>query len=149
MLIRAGVIVGAVVFCSAAVAQEFKGPPWFSAERCSPQDSDAADKDLDRLTSWNAIYRTFRLYRQCDDGGTAEGYSDRITILLTEHWPEVVALARLAKNNPEFERFVRWHIDGLMSPEQGKIIIDNARNRCPAGTKQLCKRLEAAARNPQ
>jgi len=132
----------------AALAQEFKGPPWFSAARCSRQDAEAADRDTDRLTSWAAVYRTFRAYGQCDDGGIAEGYSGKIVILLTKQWPTVAALSNLTKANPEFERFVLWHVDGLMSPDQGQIIIDNARNRCPAGAKKLCGRLEAKAKSP-
>jgi hypothetical protein len=146
--ISAAVAIWSLVFCGSAWAQEFKGPPWFSAARCSRTDAIEADQELDRLTNWTAVYRNFRLYKQCDDGGLAEGYSDKIVILLTAHWPEVAVLARLAKNSPEFERFVRWHIDGLMSPDQNKMIIDNARNRCPAGAKQLCRRLEAAAKKP-
>ena len=98
MRILPAVILSVLVFCGVAVAQEFRGPPWFSAERCSQADAIAADKDLDRLKSWAAVYRTFGLYRQCDDGSIAEGYSDAVAILLTEHWPEVTALARLAKS---------------------------------------------------
>ena len=88
------------------------------------------------------------MYRQCDDGGIAEGYSDKIVILLTQHWPTITALSKLANTSPEFERFVLWHVDGLMSPEQGKLIVDNARSHCPTGVEKLCRRLEAKARNP-
>jgi hypothetical protein len=85
------------------------------------------------------------LYRQCDDASIGEGYSDKIVILLTEHWPTVTALSKLAKTSPEFEHFVLWHVDDLMSPDQSKIIIDNARNHCPTGVEKLCRRLEAEA----
>jgi len=148
MRILPAIAFSVLVFCGVAVAQEFRGPPWFSAARCTRQDSDAADRDLDRLKNWEAVYRTFRLYRQCDDGGTAEGYSDAVVILLTEHWPTVSVLSKLARTNPEFEQFVLLHVDSLMSPDQGKVIIDNAHNRCPKGAKQLCRRLEAKAKNP-
>lgn len=71
-----------------------------------------------------------------------------MVILLTEHWREVTALSSLAQTNPEFERFVLLHVDSLMSPEQGKMIINNAHNRCPRRAKQLCLRLEAKAKDP-
>lgn len=144
MRIPSAVAIFVLVFCGAAAAQEFRGPPWFSATGCTRAISDAADRDLDRLKSWAAVYRTFRLYRQCDDGGTAEGYSDTVAILLTEHWPDVTELSNLSKSHPLFERFVLWHIDGLMSPEQSQLIKENARNRCPAGAKRLCRHLEKA-----
>ena len=144
MRILSAVAIFVLVFCGLAAAQEFRGPPWFSAARCTRAISDAADRDLDRLKSWVAVYRTFRLYRQCDDGGIAEGYSDAIAILLTEHWLDVTALSKLSKSHPLFERFVLRHIDGLMSPEQSQLIKENARNRCPAGAKRLCRLLEKA-----
>jgi hypothetical protein len=148
MRILVAAMIGVLVLSGVAAAQEFRGPPWFSAERCSQEDAIAADKDIDQLKSWSALHRAFRLYRQCDDGGIAEGYSDAVAILLTEHWPEVTALSKLVQTNPEFERFVLLHVDSLMSPEQGKMIIDNARDRCPAGAEKLCRQLEAKAKNP-
>jgi hypothetical protein len=47
-----------------------------------------------------------------------------------------------------FGKFVLQHVDTLMSPEQGKAIVDNAHNRCPAIATPFCIRLEAKARNP-
>ena len=88
------------------------------------------------------------MYRQCDDGSIAEGYSDRVVILLTERWSTVTTLSKLGRSNPEFERFVLSHVDGLMSPDQSKTIINNARKRCPVGAEKLCRRLEASARKP-
>jgi hypothetical protein len=47
-----------------------------------------------------------------------------------------------------FGMFVLYHIDGLMSPEQNRTIIDSAANRCFAGARAFCERLEAEARKP-
>jgi hypothetical protein len=132
----------------AANAQEFKAPPWFSASRCTRDKSEAADRDLDGLLDWAAVYRTFKLYKQCDDGGTAEGYSDAVAILLTKHWSSVGVLARLARSNPEFGDFVLLHVDSLMSPDQARTIASNAEKHCPVGAKEMCKRLGAKAGNP-
>lgn len=134
---------------SAILAQNFKGPPWFSAAKCTRRASDAADKALDELSSWAAIYRTFRLYKQCDDGALAEGYSDKVVILLTQRWPTVEALSKLAQSNPQFGDFVLHHVDGLMSPNEAKTIANNAEKHCPVGSNEMCQRLAAKARNPQ
>ena len=144
---------GAIAVCFTIVttdlaAGEFHQAPWVSSATCTSQDARRADSDLARLTSWAAVYNSFRRYKQCDDASIGEGYSDKIVVILTEHWPTVAALSKLTKTNPEFERFVLWHVDELMSPDQGKTIIDNAHNRCPAGVKEFCRRLEAKARNP-
>ena len=69
---------------------------------------------------------------------------------------EMDNFASMNKHSPVFlnavslplPRFVLWHVDELMSREQGKIIIDNAHNRCPAGAEKLCQRLELKAKNP-
>jgi hypothetical protein len=123
-------------------------PPWFSAARCTTADAIAADSDIDRLTNWAAIYRSFKQYGKCDDGGIAEGYSDAVARLLTEQWATVTTLAKQVQTDPMFGRFVLDHVDSLMSPEQNRTIIENASNRCPYSAKQFCKRLEAQARKP-
>jgi hypothetical protein len=132
-----------------AVAQEFKGPPWFSADRCSRKDAIEADKDLDRLTSWAAVNRTFKRYRQCDDGGLAEGYSDAVAKLFANRWQTLRDFANLSQQNPEFERFVFWHIDTTVDLVDAHAIIANARNHCPADLRALCRRLEAEAKKPE
>ena len=128
-----------------AIAQEFKGPPWFSADRCTTQDAEAAETY--QLKDWTSIYKVFQLYRQCDDGGVAENYSDGVATLLASRWGDVRQLARLARSNPQFGRFVLWHIDSTMNFEQGIAIVANARDRCPADIKTLCERIRQEVEN--
>jgi hypothetical protein len=123
----------------AAIAQDFKGPPWLSADRCTTKDADAAESY--RLKDWTSVYRVFQLYRQCDDGGVAENYSDGVATLLASQWGSVGQFARLARSNPQFERFVLLHIDSTMNVDQGIAIVANARDRCPADMRSLCKRI--------
>lgn len=130
-------------------AQDFHPPPWVSATRCSDRDSIDADKDLDRLTNWAAVYRTFKLYKQCDDGAIAEGYSDAVAKLLVDRWQTLRDLANFSQQHPEFERFVLWHIDTTTGLNNAQAIIANSRNRCPTDLRTLCKRLEAEAKNPE
>ena len=65
---------------------------------------------------------------------------------MTKHWPTVITLSRLVQADPEFGDFVISHVDELMSPDQAKMIIANARDRCPADLKSLCRRLEMKAK---
>ena len=94
------------------------------------------------------MYRTFRLYRQCDDGGLAEGYSDAVAKLFANRWQSLSEFAKLARADRQFERFVFWHIDVTVNMEDDQSIVANARHHCPAGLKALCRRLETAAKNP-
>ena len=148
MRILPAVVIWMLAFGGVAAAQEFRGPPWHSHARCSRTDPDAVDKDLDRLTSWAAIYRTFRLYRQCDDGYIAEGYSDAVAKLFANHWETVPEFAKLARAHPEFDQFVFWHMDETVNLVDDLAIVDNARYRCPKGLKTLCRRLVAKAKPP-
>jgi hypothetical protein len=128
-----------------AIAKDFAGPPWFSAAHCTRQDSDAADRDLDNLNSWIDLYQAFQRYRQCDDGSTAEGYSDATSKLLVRRWESLPELAKLGRAHPQFDRFVFRHIDETWNFDDGVAVADNARKRCPRGLNVLCRRLERAA----
>lgn len=148
MRILPAIAISIFVALGPSVAQEFKGAPWVSATRCSDQDAIDADKDLDRLTNWAAVYRTFKLYKQCDDGAIAEGYSDAVAKLLVNRWQALRDLANLSQQHPEFERFVLWHIDTTTGLNNAQAILANSRNRCPTDLMALCKRLGAEAKNP-
>ncbi len=100
------------------------------------------------MNDWRSVYRAFKLYRQCDDASIAEGYYDKIVILFTKEWLTVSELAGLVRSDPLFGQFVLRHVDTLMSPEQGELIIANATERCPITAKQFCRRLAAKAREP-
>lgn len=147
---RVGLVVAIclTVISVSVFAEEFHQPPWVSAAKCTTKDAIAADSDLDRLTNWAAVHNSFKRYKQCDDASIGEGYSDKVVMLLTKHWPTITTLASLAQADPEFGDFVLSHVDELMSPDQSKFIIDNAGNRCPAAAEKLCRRLEAKAKDP-
>ena len=107
-----------------------------------------ADAATDSMKSWPAVYRVFKRYRQCDDGGVAEGFSDAIVQLLALHWSRVGELSRLVRKDPLFERFVIQHIDQTADWDQEKAIVIHARDHCPSGMNALCGRLEKAAADP-
>ena len=148
MRVLVAVAIWVPVFCGVAIAQEFKGPPWFSAARCTREDADAADKDIDGLKNWAAIYRTFRLYKQCDDGSIAEGYSDAVAKLLANQWQSLPEFVKLARATPQFEQFVFHHLDETVNLVDDLAIVDNARYRCPQGLRALCRRLVVKAKPP-
>ena len=98
-----------------------------------------AEAEADQLKGWNAVYLSFLRYAPCDDGAIAEGYRDSVAKLLANHWAELQDLRRLTLESPEFSEFVMRHIDGLMSPDEAKLIEQNACLHCPAHGKALCR----------
>jgi hypothetical protein len=112
---------------------------------CTHEDAIQAEKTLDSLSDWCHVYESFKHYSHCDDGAIAEGYSDKIASLLATHWDAAEELFHLWRAHPQFGRFVLAHVDELMSSEQAKNIIRNARERCPPDSKEYCESLEKEA----
>ena len=113
---------------------------------CTQAQAEAAEKALDRLSDWSEVYQAFKKFRQCDDGAIAEGWSAATVRLLTDRWNTVRMLARLTSRDKAFRLFVLRHVDELMSPEQARQILANARTKCPATARNICRALEAKAR---
>lgn len=138
-----------VLLSGGALAQNYETPPWVSASRCSDRDAMEAEEGAGSLKDWRAVYRAFKRYGKCDDGGIAEGYSDAVVQLLAFHWSSIGELSRLEQKDPIFGRFVISHIDETADGDQEKAIEAFARGHCPAGLEKLCKRIEKAATFPR
>ncbi len=122
------------LFCDSGSAVAAKAPP-----PCTRAQAEKAEAEADQLKGWNAVYLSFSKYAHCDDGAIAEGYSDSVAKLLANHWAEFRDLKRLTLESHEFSDFVLRHVDELMSPDEAKLIEQNARLRCPANGKALCR----------
>jgi hypothetical protein len=134
---------------AATAALSLAGPNAYAAAAqqgatCDEALAQQADSATDGLTDWGRVDQFFRRYGGCDDGSIAEGVSDGVATLLTERWAAVGELARLSRRDPVFEQFVLRHIDELMTPEQGAMIMANAQKRCPAGARRLCRKIQGA-----
>jgi len=125
---------------SLALLASDKGKP------CTMRDAIRAEEEASSLQSWADVYRSWRIFAHCDDGAIAEGYSDSIARLLSEHWDSTDELNRLVSHARGFEAFVLKHIDELMSPAQAEKIRHNADAHCPLRAKRLCKLISARIR---
>ena len=102
---------------------------------------------VDYLKDWAALYRAFRLYGICDDGGVAEGFSDAVAKLLADQWQNIAgSLRSLPVSDRQFEQFVFRHLDETVNQEDDLAIVGNAQSRCPNGLAALCRRLVAKAK---
>lgn len=75
------------------------------------------------------MYKAFRRYKSCDDGSIGEGFSDRVTALLSTKWDTLPQLGQLIAKDREFATFVIRHIDETTDPTNLQRIISNARER--------------------
>src|SRR5579862_9488583 len=72
---------------------------------CTDSDSKRAESEAETLRSWDSVYKSYSLYRNCDDGAIAEGYSESVARILVDHWSTLDQLTVLTKKNPGFFRF--------------------------------------------
>jgi len=101
-----------------------------------------AESEASTLETWQAVFESYKKYKQCDDGAIAEGYSSSIATLPADHWGDVSQLARLSNQNTAFRNFVVRHVDVTMSFDQATKIKKNVAQRCPSGAKKLCGQIQ-------
>jgi hypothetical protein len=97
------------------------------------------------LRTWEALYKSFRLYGYCDDGAVGEGYSESVARILVDHWNTLPRLASLARENADFRRFVLKHVDATLDMKDVEKIRKRAITQCPEGLHALCNDLTKQA----
>ncbi|WP_238537967.1 hypothetical protein [Paraburkholderia atlantica] len=119
--------------------------PLAHGKACTENDAVEADAMVDHLDSWPQINTAFSKYSHCDDGEIAEGYSEAIERLLTDHWKASPELDAQIKLNPSLESFVLRHINSTLDTDDLAKIVTLATKSCPEGMIPLCKALVNAA----
>src|SRR6266404_1689735 len=112
---------------------------------CSNVEGRRALDEAVMLRSWDALYTSYKSYRQCDDGALGEGYSESVARILVDHWSTLPQLARLATKDAEFRTFVIRHVDAALSMDDVKKIWKNATRQCPADLRTVCNELAKQA----
>jgi hypothetical protein len=114
---------------------------------CTTAEEKQALDQADSLKDWDAVYRSFTHFAQCDDGAIAEGYSDTVGRLLARDWKHLGTLAKLAATDERFENFVLRHIDETLPIDVLKTIARNAATGCPADQATLCGKILRKSRS--
>jgi hypothetical protein len=100
------------------------------------------------LRSWDALYRSYKTFRQCDDGAISEGYSESVARILVDHWNTLPQLNRLTKNDPRFRLFVIGHLDATLNMDDVETVKKKAKTQCPTGLRTLCDDFTKQANAP-
>jgi hypothetical protein len=118
---------------------------------CTDAEARRALDEAEMPRSWDALYRSYGLYRQCDDGAIGEGYSESVARILADHWDTLPQLDRLATRDPRFRRFVVKHLDATLNMDDVEAVRKKAATQCPTGLRTLCndlaKQANAAIKN--
>jgi hypothetical protein len=100
---------------------------------------------LPTLRTWDALSKSYKSYRSCDDGFVGEQYSESVARILVDRWSTLPRLGSLARENPDFRRFVLKHVDATLDMNDVKKIRTRAITQCPEGLHGLCKDLRSQA----
>jgi hypothetical protein len=113
-------------------------------KQCSLAEARAAEDVVGRLRTWAAVQDAYTRFGHCDDGSIGQGFSESITILLSQKWDRLNDLRRAVAKDKEFESFVIRHIDLTVPVERLEAIARYARQRCGKG-EPLCERIATRA----
>jgi hypothetical protein len=97
-------------------------------------------KELSAVKDWDNLYAVYNRYLpNCpDDGFYAEGYSDKVVVLLARRWQDFPKLQRLIRRDQGFRDFVYRHIDATTDADDLKQVLTNAKTKCPVGAEAAC-----------
>jgi hypothetical protein len=112
---------------------------------CTEGEGRAALDEAVTLRSWDALYKSYKSYRQCDDGAIGEGYSESVARILVDHWNTLPRLAQLADKDAEFRAFAMQHVDVTLNVDDVEKVKTSAKARCPSGLRTLCSDLAKQA----
>ena len=111
-------------------------------EPCTRAEAIQAETETNKLKTWDSVYKFYKQFSHCDDGGIAEGVSDAVAKLLANRWNSFDEFAKLASKNKGFENFVLRHVDETIDwSHDAPKILQNARFHCPSKSTRLCKAL--------
>lgn len=132
-----GISILAALFCGQRAAAQRPG--------CSEAQASRAEDEADDLKSWDALHKSCKLYRGCDDGAIAEGYSDSVAKILANHWDTLLRLDTLSRGDAGFRKFVLRHIDATGDTKDLEKIAESAKRECPEGLGALCAEISNSA----
>ena len=112
---------------------------------CTNEEEVHGDAEIDALKDWDHLYRWYQKFQQCDDGSLAEGYSDAVAKLLADDWNHFGRVLSLTKTDKGFQQFVLKHIDATIDDGDARKLLSNAKFKCPAGGKALCRLIVRSA----
>jgi hypothetical protein len=112
---------------------------------CTDAEGRRALDEAVMLRSWDALYKSYKLYRRCDDGAIGEGYSESVARILVGHWNTLPRLDHLAEKDAGFRAFAMKHVDATLNMGDVETIKKNAKTRCPTGSRRLCDDLARQA----
>ena len=113
---------------------------------CSPAESAAAEKAMDRVVNWDLMYKTWQEFGHCDTALSEDVFTDALMRLAVE-WKNVDQFARRYQGDPKFKTFVDKHVRSLTAKEDAKSLYSRAKQSCPPKLDAFCVELAEVAKS--
>jgi hypothetical protein len=104
---------------------------------CTPRDAAAAVKAIDRVNNWEQLHKSWKDFRQCDSGPTADGYTDAIMRLGVD-WKNMGTLAANMRDDPQYHDFILTHVKSDPAKDDRDALFSRAKASCPKGLEAFC-----------
>lgn len=110
-----------------------------NAKECTKMEAFAAESVAVYVSSWEEAYFAFIEFGHCDDGAIAEGFSEKISLLWSEHWETLPEMYVFFNKSSKFRAFVMRRVhDETVPEERWSIIRNNAKNNCSEVASNFC-----------
>ena len=112
---------------------------------CTPAESAAAEKAVDRVVNWEQLYKAFKDYRHCDKGSVDEIFTEALLRCIVE-WKHVEGLAKPMQADKDYKEFVVRHLNSPQAKPDINSIYSRAKMSCPKGYDEFCKDIQNAVK---
>ena len=112
---------------------------------CEKAQSAAAAKAIDRVLTWEQLYKVYRDYTACDSGANADAFTDAVMRLAVD-WKNPQSLAAAMKSDAGFHDFVIAHLQSERSKDDRDDVYSRAKASCPAGLEAFCAEVAATVK---
>jgi hypothetical protein len=104
---------------------------------CSKNDAAAAEKAIERVTSWAMLQKAWQDYKHCDAGPIDELYTDALLRLAVD-WKDVATFAAAVEKDEQYKEFVYRHLKSPAAKDDLDAVYSRAKASCPAKLDKFC-----------
>jgi len=104
---------------------------------CTPAQSSAAQKALDKVNSWDQLHKAWVDYGHCDANAVGEAYTDALLRLAID-WKNVPAFAGTVQKDAKYKEFIFAHLQSPAAKDDLPSLYSRAKKDCPSGLDAFC-----------
>ena len=130
----------------AVAAAAFAACGAYAQKTCSTAESAAAEKALDRVVTWDVMFKTWSTYQHCDTGQAEDSFTDAFMRLAVE-WKNVDQFEKHYRADAQFKAFVHKHMKSLSAKEDLKSLYSRVKQSCPPKNEAFCAELAEVAKS--